>query len=129
LRKHVVWLLIGLFCLIELFSYADIIYLELDSTANNDIVYLKNGKQIKGKIIERDPEQVKIEVDNDVSNHQIVYLADSVVKVEVRSSKKKPNGLLKIRLWKLARGCLWSCVGCVGLIFLGGLAMAPGMSA
>ena len=135
MKKCVVGLLASWFILTDLFSYADIIYLEREivvdwvSVEDRDIVYLKNGKQIKGKIIERDPEQVKIEVYNDVSNHQIVYLADSVVKVEVRSSKKKPNGLLKIRLWKLARGCLWSCVGCVGLIFLGGLAMAPGMSA
>ena len=63
-----VWLLIGLFSFIELFSYADIIYLEreivvgLVSVEDSDIVYLKNGRQIKGRIVERSPQQVKIEV-------------------------------------------------------------------
>ena len=48
--------------------YADIIYLEreivvgLVSVENSDIVYLKNGRQIKGRIVERSPQQVKIEV-------------------------------------------------------------------
>ena len=48
--------------------YADIIYLEreivvgLVSVEDSDIVYLKNGRQIKGRIVERSPQQVKIEV-------------------------------------------------------------------
>ena len=47
---------------------ADIIYLEreivvgLVSVEDSDIVYLKNGRQIKGRIVERSPQQVKIEV-------------------------------------------------------------------
>ena len=48
--------------------YAGIIYLEreivvgLVSVEDSDIVYLKNGRQIKGRIVERSPQQVKIEV-------------------------------------------------------------------
>ena len=61
MKKHVVCLLIGLFCFIELFSSADIIYLEREivvgwvSVEDSDIVHLKNGKQIKGKVVERSP--------------------------------------------------------------------------
>ena len=62
MKKNGVWLLIGLFSFIELFSYADIIYLERDSSEDSDIVYLKNGRQIKGRVVERSPQQVKIEV-------------------------------------------------------------------
>ena len=68
MKKNGVWLLIGLFSFIELFSYADIIYLEREivvgwvSVEDSDIVYLKNGRQIKGKVVERSPQQVKIEV-------------------------------------------------------------------
>ena len=91
MRKYVVWLLISLFCLIDLSGYADIIYLGLDSSEDNDIVYLKNGNQIKGRIIERDPEQVKIEVTSvSISGSPkniFVYGADEVKMVEVRSSK------------------------------------------
>ena len=53
-----VWLLIGLFSFIVLLSYADIIYFEwetlvgLASVEDSDIVYLKNGRQIKGKVVE-----------------------------------------------------------------------------
>ena len=48
--------------------YAGIIYLEREivvgwvSVEDSDIVYLKNGRQIKGRIVERSPQQVKIEV-------------------------------------------------------------------
>ena len=41
---YMVCLLISLLCLIELLSYAD-------------IIYLKNGKQVKERIIEQIPEQ------------------------------------------------------------------------
>ena len=105
-------LLVGLFCLIELCSYADIIYLVLDSTADNDIVYLKNGKQIKGKVIEQSPQRVKIEVDNDVSNYQIVYSADRIEKVEARLPKKKDN-----IFWRMTKGCFWAYVGIMAVAF------------
>ena len=99
IKKHVVCLLIGWFSLVELFSYADIIYLEREivvgwvSVEDSDIVYLKNGRQIKGRIVERSPQQVKIEVN--VLNDEIVdlstYRADEVEKVVVRLSKKRLN--------------------------------------
>ena len=120
-RKYMVWLLIGLFSLVELFSYADIIYLELDSSEDSDIVYLKNGRQIKGRVVERSPQQVKIEVISEskknVSNDEIVYGVDEVEKVEVRLPKKKVS-----IFWKIAKGCLWAYVGLMVI----GLAMAPG---
>ena len=48
--------------MIEFLSYADIIYLELDSLENSDIVYLKNGKVRRGLILEKIPgESVKLE--------------------------------------------------------------------
>ena len=69
IKKHVVFLLICLFSLVELFSYADIIYLEKETLIgwfsiieDRDIVYLKDGGIIKGRLIERNPEQVKIKV-------------------------------------------------------------------
>ena len=87
-----VWLLIGLFSLVELFSYADIIYLELDSSEDSDIVYLKNGRQIKGRVVERSPQQVKIEVISEskknVSNDEIVYGVDEVEKVDYNKQNK-----------------------------------------
>ena len=66
---------------------------------DNDIVYLKNGKQIKGKVVERSPQQVKIEVTSEskknVLNDEIVdlstYRADEVEKVVVRLPKKRLN--------------------------------------
>ena len=105
IKKHVVCLLIGWFSLVELFSYADIIYLERKIVVNwvsvedNDIVCLKNGKQIKGKVVERSPQQVKIEVisqsKKNVLNDEIVdlstYRADEVEKVVVRLPKKRLN--------------------------------------
>ena len=75
IKKHVVFLLICLFSLVELFSYADIIYLEREivvgwvSVEDSDIVYLKNGRQIKGKVVERSPQLLIIKtynVDSDV---------------------------------------------------------------
>ena len=115
IKKHVIFLLIGLFSLVELFSYADIIYLEREivvdwvSVEDSDIVYLKNGRQIKGRIVERSPQQVKIEVN--VLNDEIVdlstYRADEVEKVVVRLPKKRLN--------KDSIGCVH--IGC-GLIVL-----------
>ena len=103
IKKHVVCLLIGWFSLVELFSYADIIYLEREivvgwvSVEDSDIVYLKNGRQIKGRIVERSPQQVKIEVtsEKNVLNDEIVdlstYRADEVEKLVVRLPKKRLN--------------------------------------
>ena len=101
--------------------YADIIYLEREivvgwvSVEDSDIVYLKNGKQIKGKVVERSPQQVKIEVTSEskkkVLNHEIVYRADEVEKVEIRLAKKKTS-----TLWKIAKGCIWGYIG-ISLFF------------
>ena len=100
IKKHVVFLLICLFSLVELFSYADIIYVELDTLEDNDIVYLKNGKQIKGRIVKRSPQQVKIEVNNNlqknIPNDQIIYQANEVEKVGVHFSRKKVSIFWKI---------------------------------
>ena len=116
-----------MFSLVELFSYADIIYLEreivvgLVSVEDSDIVYLKNGRQIKGRIVERSPQQVKIEVTSEskkkVLNHEIVYRADEVEKVEVRLPKKKRSMLSKITI---------GCLGAYAVLAVIGLAMAPG---
>ena len=121
MRKHVVWLLIGLFYFIDLSGYADIIYLEREivvgwvSVEDRDIVHLKNGKQIKGKVVERSPQQVKIEVTSQskkkVLNHEIVYRADEVEKVEIRLAKKKTSSSSKMIL-----GCIW---GYAGIMFIG----------
>ena len=57
--------------------YADIIYLEREivvgwvSVEDSDIVYLKNGRQIKGKVVERSPQQVKIEVTSESKKKSI----------------------------------------------------------
>ena len=63
------------------------------SVEDSDIVYLKHGRQIKGRIVERSPQQVKIEVN--VLNDEIVdlstYRADEVEKVVVRLPKKRLN--------------------------------------
>ena len=93
MKKYLVGLLVSWFILTDLFCYADIIYIELNTLEDNDIVYLKNGKQIKGRIVKRSPQQVKIEVN--VLNDEIVdlstYRADEVEKVVVRLSKKRLN--------------------------------------
>ena len=108
-----------MFSLVELFSYADIIYLELDSLENSDIVYLKNGKVIKGKVVEQSPEQVKIKTSQSLlppsyfaaRKNIFVYGADEVEKVEIRLAKKKTSTLSKI-----AKGCIWGYIG-IGLFF------------
>ena len=95
MKKYVVGLLVSWFILTDLFCYADIIYVEL-----NDIVYLKNGKQIKGRIVKRSPQQVKIEVNNNlqknIPNDQIIYQANEVEKVGVHFSRKKVSIFWKI---------------------------------
>jgi len=111
--------------------YADIIYLEreivvgLVSVEDSDIVYLKNGRQIKGRIVERSPQQVKIEVTSEskkkVLNHEIVYRADEVEKVEVRLPKKRRS--ISPELLEITIGCLG---GAFAVLILIGLAIAPG---
>ena len=99
MKKYVVRLLASWFILTDLFGYDDIICVELDTLEDNDIVYLKNGKQIKGRIVKRSPQQVKIEVisqsKKNVLNDEIVdlstYRADEVEKVVVRLPKKRLN--------------------------------------
>ena len=95
-----VGLLVSWFILTDLFCYADIIYIELNTLEDNDIVYLKNGKQIKGRIVKRSPQQVKIEVNNNlqknIPNDQIIYQANEVEKVGVHFSRKKVSIFWKI---------------------------------
>ena len=95
-----VGLLVSWFILTDLFCYADIIYVELDTLEDNDIVYLKNSKQIKGRIVKRSPQQVKIEVNNNlqknIPNDQIIYQANEVEKVGVHFSRKKVSIFWKI---------------------------------
>ena len=109
MKKYVVGLLVSWFILTDLFCYADIIYVELDTLEDNDIVYLKNGKQIKGRIVKRSPQQVKIEVNNNlqknIPNDQIIYQADEVEKVGVHFSRKKVS-----IFWKTLRLVYWGPV-------------------
>ena len=51
-----VWLLIALFSLINLSSTADIIYSKKDNAEKTDIIYLKSGKQIEGRVVDRNAE-------------------------------------------------------------------------
>jgi S-adenosylmethionine:tRNA-ribosyltransferase-isomerase (queuine synthetase) len=92
-KKYVVGLLVSWFILTDLFCYADIIYVELDTLEDNDIVYLKNSKQIKGRIVKRSPQQVKIEVNNNlqknIPNDQIIYQANEVEKVGVHFRERR----------------------------------------
>ena len=67
-----VWLLIALFCWIDLFSHAGIIYTERGNTDGADIIHLKSGRQVEGRVIERGPDRVKIEVTNDSGNKKIL---------------------------------------------------------
>ena len=46
-----VWLLIALFCLIDLFSHAGIIYTERDNSDGADIIHLKSGRQVEGRLV------------------------------------------------------------------------------
>ena len=108
LRKYMVWLLIALFCWIDLFSHAGIIYTERDNSDGADIIHLKNGRQVEGRVIERGPDQVKIEVTSDSGNKKNVYTyrANDVERVEALLTKEKAN-----ILWRIAKGCFWAYVG------------------
>ena len=56
MRKYMVWLLIALFSLINLSSTADIIYSKKYNAEKTDIIYLKSGKQIEGRVVDRNAE-------------------------------------------------------------------------
>ena len=144
IKKHVIFLLICLFSLVELFSlsHADIIYLEKETLIgwfsiieDRDIVYLKDGGIIKGKLIERSPEQVKIKVISEstietekesvsrqkkVDSIIFVYGADEVEKVEVRLSEKKVNTA------SIGNGIGCGCIGLV--LFFSFLGYLSGLS-
>ena len=98
MRKYMVWLLIALFSLINLSSTADIIYSKKDNAEKTDIIYLKSGKQIEGRVVDRNAEQVKIEVESTQNLAAInleepepvrieVYQSDEVEKVVLHQSK------------------------------------------
>ena len=108
MRKYMVWLLIALFCLIDLFSHAGIIYTGRDNTDGIDIIHLKYGKQVEGSVIERGPDRVKIEVarDSDNKKNTYTYRANDVERVEVSDLNKKTS-----KLWRnIMYGCLISFV-------------------
>ena len=103
-----VWLLIALFCLIDLFSHAGIIYTGRDNTDGIDIIHLKSGRQVEGRVIERGPDRVKIEVASDSGNKKntYTYRANDVERVEVSDLKKKTS-----KFWRnIMYGCLISFV-------------------
>ena len=64
-----VWLLIALFSLINLSSTAD-------------IIHLKSGRQVEGRVIERGPDRVKIEATSDSGNKKIS------IPIELTTSKE-----------------------------------------
>ena len=113
-----VWLLIALFCLIGLFSHAGIIYTERDSTDGADIIHLKSGRQVEGRVIERGPDRVKIEVTSDSGNQKntYTYRANDVERVEVSDLKERTS-----KFWtNITYGFLSGCLGClVGYVLLG----------
>ena len=93
-----VWLLIALFSLINLSSTADIIYSKKYNAEKTDIIYLKSGKKIEGRVV-RDPlgsrsslrlqkvdpnaEQVKIEVESTQNLAAINLEEPEPVRIEV----------------------------------------------
>ena len=113
-----VWLLITLFCLIGLFSHAGIIYTERDSTDGADIIHLKSGRQVEGRVIERGPDRVKIEVTSDSGNKKntYTYRANDVERVEVSDLKERTS-----KFWRnITYGFSAGCLGClVSYVFLG----------
>ena len=120
MRKYMVWLLIALFCLIDLFSHASIIYTERDNSDGADIIHLKSGRQVEGRVIERGPDRVKIEVTSDSGNKKntYTYRANDVERVEVSDLKERTS-----KFW---RNITYGCLGClVGYVLLG-LATASG---
>ena len=42
------------------------------NTDGADIIHLKSGRQVEGRVIERGPDRVKIEVTNDSGNKKIL---------------------------------------------------------
>ena len=74
---YMVCLLISLLCLIELLSYAD-------------IIYLKNGKQVKERIIEQIPEQLIETNDESILTYQMGE------KEKVIPKEKQANKLTKV---------------------------------
>ena len=139
MRKYMVWLLIALFSLINLSSTADIIYSKKDNAEKTDIIYLKSGKKIEGRVV-RDPlgsrsslrlqkvdrtaAQVKIEVASTQNLAAInleepepvrieVYQSDEVEKVVLHQSKP-PSTFEKVLI-----GLGYCCLGSPGvLLFL-----------
>ena len=131
-----VWLLIALFSLINLSSTADIIYSKKDNAEKTDIIYLKSGKQIKGRVVrdplgsrsslrlqkvDRNAEQVKIEVESTQNLAAInleepepvrieVYQSDEVEKVVLHQSK--PTIIFEKVL--IGLGCC--CLGSAGVL-------------
>ena len=131
-----VWLLIALFSLINLSSTADIIYSKKYNAEKTDIIYLKSGKKIEGRVV-RDPlgsrsslrlqkvdpnaEQVKIEVESTQNLAAInleepepvrieVYQSDEVEKVVLHQSK--PTSTFQKVL--IGLGCC--CLGSAGVL-------------
>ena len=118
-----VWLLIALFCLIDLFSHAGILYTERDSTDGTDIIHLKSGRQVEGRVIERGPDRVKIEVTSDSGNKKntYTYRANDVERVEVSDLKERTS-----KFWRnITYGFSAGCLGCVSYVFLGILVLSP----
>ena len=143
MRKYMVWLLIALFSLINLSSTADIIYSKKYNAEKTDIIYLKSGKKIEGRVV-RDPlgsrsslrlqkvdpnaEQVKIEVESTQNLAAInleepepvrieVYQSDEVEKVVLHQSK--PTIIFEKVLEKVLIGLGCCCLGSAGvLLFL-----------
>ena len=119
MRKYMVWLLIALFCLIGLFSHAGIIYTERDSTDGTDIIHLKSGRQIEGRVIERGPDRVKIEVASDSNpgnkKNTYTYRSNDVERVEVSDLKERTS-----KFWRNITYGLSGGLGClVSYVFLG----------
>ena len=121
MRKYMVWLLIALFSLINLSSTADIIYSKKDNAEKTDIIYLKSGKQIEGRVVDRNAEQVKIEVESTQNLAAInleepepvrieVYQSDEVEKVVLHQSK--PTSIFRKVL--IGLGCC--CLGSAGVL-------------
>ena len=115
-----VWLLIALFSLINLSSTADIIYSKKDNAEKTDIIYLKSGKQIEGRVVDRNAEQVKIEVESTQNLAAInleepepvrieVYQSDEVEKVVLHQSKPA------IIFGKVLIGLECCCLGSAGV--------------
>ena len=120
-----VWLLIALFSLINLSSTADIIYSKKDNAEKTDIIYLKSGKQIEGRVVDRNAEQVKIEVESTQNLAAInleepepvrieVYQSDEVEKVVLHQSK--PTIIFEKVLEKVLIGLGCCCLGSAGVL-------------